>query len=637
MAGYSPALLDEIRAAVDIVDLVSRFVNLKKAGVNWKGLCPFHGEKTPSFMVNPRKGIFHCFGCGVGGDAFGFLMRQDKLAFPEAVRSLAKTAGIALPEDGAARTGDSGREELLRAMDLAAHFYADALWAEGGARAREYLDRRGVDPELARRFTLGYAPEGWDALLTFMRSERVPAETLEKAGLVLTRQSGSGFYDRFRGRLIFAIRDLQGRVVAFGGRAFGDEQPKYLNSPETPLYTKGQLLYAADQARTAIQEKNRALLVEGYVDCLMAHQFGFTETVAALGTAFTGAQLGLLRRYCEEVVTFFDADAAGQKAAERAEELLEGTGYGDAWDVNRTGTFVAAGALRMKVALLPTGHDPDTFLRAEGAAAFSERIATARGLLSYALDRVLADSPGPMMPGRGPANAFARAALMLAKVPDAQEAASLSHEAGRKLGVDPTQLWMESRKLAAALNRPVGRARPAAPAVGTPSEERALVSLLLHSSLARQALLTLLDESDVSHAPLRAIVVALRLRPDAMPEGLMTDLDDELARGVLAALLVEEHQPDDEDASVAEFQRRLERRQKLRRMRALSRSIAEAQATGGVDAPIQDALHSLNRESKEVYALSRAVAESDHTAAPTGHTAPMGHTAPAGPTRSSDV
>ena len=613
MASYSPALLDEIRAAVDVVDLVGRYVSLKKAGVNWKGLCPFHGEKTPSFMVNPRKGIFHCFGCGVGGDAFGFLMRQDKMAFPEAVRALAKTAGIALPEDSTARAGDSGREELLRAMDLAARFYAEALWGAGGARAREYLDRRGVDPEVARRFGLGYAPDSWDALLGSMRSERIPAETLEKAGLVLPRQTGGGFYDRFRGRLIFTIRDLQGRPVAFGGRAFGDEQPKYLNSPETPLYSKGQLLYAADQARPAIQEKNRALLVEGYVDCLMAHQYGFTETVAALGTAFTGAQLGLLRRYCEEVVTFFDADAAGQKAAERAEELLESTAYGSGWDVNRSGTFVASGALRMKVALLPAGHDPDTFLRAEGAEAFTERIRAARGLLSYALDRVLADEPGPMMPGRGPANAFARAALMLAKVPDAQEAASLSHEAGRKLGVDPTQLWTESRKLAAALSRPVARTRPAAVPTGPPSEERALVGLLLDSSSARQALLSLLDDSDVSHAPLRAIVTALRLRSDATAEGLMTDLDDESARGVLAAFLVEERDPDDESASVAEFQRRLERRQKLRSMRQLSRSIAEAQATGGVDAPTQDALLMLHRESREVYELSRAVAADDHT------------------------
>jgi DNA primase len=614
VASYSPALLDEIRAAVDIVDLVGRYVSLKKAGVNWKGLCPFHGEKTPSFMVNPRKGIFHCFGCGVGGDAFGFLMRQDKLAFPEAVRALARTAGIALPEDSAPRAGESGREELLRAMDLAARFYADTLWGAGGARGREYLEGRGVDPEVARRFGLGYAPDGWDALLAFMRSERIGSDVLEKAGLVLSRQSGTGFYDRFRGRLIFAIRDLQGRVVAFGGRAFGDEQPKYLNSPETPLYSKGQLLYAADQARASIQEKNRALLVEGYVDCLMAHQFGFTETVAALGTAFTGAQLGLLRRYCEEVVTFFDADAAGQKAAERAEELLESTAYGGGWDVNRSGNFVASGALRMKVALLPAGHDPDTFLRAEGAQAFTERIHSARGLLSYALDRVLADEPGPMMPGRGPANAFARAALMLAKVPDAQEAATLSHEAGRKLGVDPTQLWTESRKLAAALNRPVAGARPATAVAGPPIEERALVGLLLDSPDARQTLLVLLDDGDVSYPPLRAIVAALRIRPDATAEGLMTDLDDETARGVLAALLVEEREADGAAASVAEFQRRLERRRKLRSLRQLSRSIAEAQAAGGVDAPVEDALHRLNRESKEVYELSRAVAASDHTA-----------------------
>jgi DNA primase len=614
MAGYSPALLDEVRAAVDIVDLVGRYVSLKKAGVNWKGLCPFHGEKTPSFTVNPRKGIFHCFGCGVGGDAFGFVMRQDKLAFPEAVRALAKTAGIALPEDTVRHAGDSPREDLLRAMDLASRFYADALWGAAGARAREYLDRRGVDPELARRFTLGYAPEGWDALLTFMRGERLGAEVLEKAGLVIPRQSGGGFYDRFRGRLIFTIRDLQGRPVAFGGRAFGDEQPKYLNSPETPLYSKGQLLYAADQARPAIQEKNRALLVEGYVDCLMAHQFGFTETVAALGTAFTAAQLGLLRRYCEEVVTFFDADAAGQKAAERAEELLESTAYGGGWDVNRSGAFVASGALRMKVALLPTGHDPDTFLRAEGATAFTERIRAARGLLSYALDRVLADEPGPMMPGRGPANAFARAALMLAKVPDAQEAASLSHEAGRKLGVDPTQLWTESRKLASALSRPVARARPPAASASSSIEERALVGLLLDSSLARHTLLSLLDDTDVSHPALRAIVVALRERPEATAEGLMTDLEDESARGVLAALLVEERDPDGEATGVLEFQRRLERRQRLRRLRALSRSIAEAQATGGTEAPIHEELLMLHRESREVYELSRAVAASDHTA-----------------------
>src|SRR2546422_512074 len=454
MASYPQSVLDEIRAAVDIVDVVNRFVNLKKAGQNWKGLCPFHTEKTPSFMVNEKKGIFHCFGCGVGGDAFGFLMRQDKLSFPEAVRALAKQAGVALPEERGPAV-DHGREDLFRTMELAWRFYVDQLWKPAGDRAQQYLAERGIDPEVARRFGLGLAPEGWDALSSFMRSEKVTDDALVAAGLAIPREGRSGVYDRFRGRLLFAIRDLQGRVVAFGGRAFGDEQPKYLNSPETPLYVKGNLLYAADLARAAIQAKNRALLVEGYVDCLMAHQHGFTETVAALGTAFTPAQLGLLRRYCDDAVLFFDADAAGRKAAERAEELLEPTGSSMAWAVNRTGALESSGALRLRVALLPAGHDPDTFLRTSGgAAAFEERIGAARSLLSYALDRAIADPEGATGP-RARTNAFARAALMLAKVGDAQEAAQLSREAAQKLGVDATQLWIEAQRLQTALRRPV--------------------------------------------------------------------------------------------------------------------------------------------------------------------------------------
>src|SRR2546427_4678522 len=379
MAGYSPTLLDEIRTGVDIVELVGRFVNLRKAGVNYKGLCPFHAEKTPSFTMIPKKVIFYCFGCGVGGDAFAFLMRQDRVSFPEAVRALAKTTGVTLPEERERDGADSGREELHRAMDLAAHFFAEGLWKPSSERPREYLAKRGIDPEVARRFGLGLSPEGWDGLLTFMRGQHMATETLESTGLVVRREGGTGVYDRFRGRLMFPIRDLQGRVVAFGGRAFGDEQPKYLNSPETPLYIKGNLLYAADLARPAIQAKNRALLVEGYVDCLMAHQHGFTETVAALGTAFTPAQLGLLKRYCDEAVLFFDADAAGRKAAERAEELLEPTGSSMAWAVNRTGAIESSAALRLRVALLPGGHDPDTFLRERGAAAFEERIVAAPG------------------------------------------------------------------------------------------------------------------------------------------------------------------------------------------------------------------------------------------------------------------
>jgi DNA primase len=570
MASFSPALLDEIRAGVDVVDLVGRFVNLRRAGQNYKGLCPFHSEKTPSFMVNPRKGIFHCFGCGVGGDVFGFLMRQDRLSFPEAVRALARQAGVALPEERGARSGDSGREELYRLMELAAAFYSERLWSSGGERARAYLAERGIDPEIARRFGLGWAPEGWEALLGALRSSGATEETLVAAGLLVTRENRPGAYDRFRGRLLFAIRDPQGRVVAFGGRGFGDEQPKYLNSPETALYNKGNLLYGADLARETIRERNRALIVEGYVDCLMAHQHGFTETVAALGTAFTAAQLGVLRRYCDEVITFFDADAAGQKAAERAEELLEPTGAGVAWGVNRAGAFESTGTLRVKVALLPAGHDPDTFLRAEGAPAFAERIAGARSLLAYALDRSIGDTGGR-------ANAFARVALMLAKVSDAEEAAALSREAALKLGVDATQLWIEAQRLQAALRRPVVVAGTATTTRAAPAVERDLVALLVASTLARRVLLPLLDVGEVTHPGLREVVEAAARIPEGAGEQLMNEVVSEAGRHALAALIVDERPLADEAVVVEQFRRRLERTRLTGRLRSVSQTVAEEQ------------------------------------------------------------
>jgi DNA primase len=588
MASYPPALLDEIRTGVDIVELVGRFVNLRKAGQNYKGLCPFHGEKTPSFMVNPRKGIFHCFGCGVGGDVFGFLMRQDRLSFPEAVRALARQAGVALPEERGPRPGESGREELYRAMELAASFYTERLWTAGGERARTYLDERGIAPEVARRFGLGWAPEGWETLPDALKGAGVAEDTLRAAGLRIARENTPGAYDRFRGRLLFPIRDLQGRVVAFGGRAFGDEQPKYLNSPETPLYTKGNLLYAADLARESVREKNRALIVEGYIDCLMAHQHGFTETVAALGTAFTAAQLGVLRRYCDEVITFFDADAAGQKAAERAEELLEPTAGGMAWGVNRAGVFDATGALRVKVALLPAGHDPDTFLRAEGAAAFTERIASARSLLAYALDRAVGESAGGGTRGR--VNAFARMALMLAKVGDALEATALAREAALKLGVDPTQLWIEAQRLQAALRRP---AAVSGTATATPAPvvvERDLVWLLLASREARQVLLPLLDAGEVTHAGLREVVETLARAPEVAAEQLMSELASDAARHALSALLVDERPLADEKVVVEQFRRRLERTRTVGRLRIASQAVAEGQQRASSAVPMDATL-----------------------------------------------
>jgi len=311
----------------------------------------------------------------------------------------------------------------------------------------------------------------------------------------------------------------------------------------------------------------------------------------------------VLRRYTGDVVTFFDADAAGEKAAERAAELLEPSAAGTVWGINRSGGL-DGGQLRVRVALLPAGHDPDTFLRAQGAAAFEARIAEARSLLSYALERTLADPAG----GAGlrtRANAFARAALLLAKVADADEAVALSREAAARLGVDPAQLWIEAQKLQASLRRPLALPSAGPGTAAPPAVERDLVALLLHAPEARATLLPILGGEDPSHAPLRSIVAALRQRPEAEGESLMSDLPDDASRGLLAALLVDPPQAETLREEVEQFRRRLERRQGLRRLRTLARDIAEAQAAGAAT-PVDDALRAIAQEGRVMYDHARS-------------------------------
>ena len=626
--GYSPQLLDEIRSRADILEIVGQVVKLKRAGENWKGLCPFHTEKTPSFTVNPKRNIYHCFGCGAGGDAFSFLMRQERLAFPEAVRALADRAGVALPDQGQRAPEVDGKlEALRRAMALAAEFYTRSLWEPGGEKPRAYLEQRGVDPEVAKRFGLGYAPESWNALLGVMARQGIGEDVLAQAGLILARQNGPGFYDRFRGRLLFPIRDVQGRVVAFGGRALSGEEPKYLNSPETPLYVKGQMLYALDVARLAMRDRGRAIIVEGYLDCLMAHQHGFGETVAALGTAFTPTQLGLLRRYADEVLALFDADAAGQKASTRLEEMmndvmdLQNLG----WSVARTGGFEKAGHLPIRVALLPPGHDPDSLLRAEGAPALTARLDAARPLLSFVLEKALADED--LTTARGRANGHARVALILSKVANAEEATALAQEAARCLGVDSTQLWIEAQQLQGARARGRRPEQIAQSGRGTAESdswpppipfERDLVALLLQVDEARAELLPVLTDEDVVHQGLRLVLTALRRTPSALPEALMAELPGDRERGLLAALLVEDRKWGDTHSHVAELKRRYHIRHRKHRVRQVERAVTLAQATGDPALPaleeeLRGLLRDLQREAEAVreLALARPVLPSE--------------------------
>jgi DNA primase len=489
---------------------------------------------------------------------------------------------VPLPtRSGPAECAEAGaRDGLYRLLEWAATRYEGWLQQRDDAgRAREYLAGRGISPEVARRFRLGYAPEGWDHLLGVARAEGFGLDALVGAGLVLARQTGTGHYDRFRGRLVFPIADSQGRVIGFGGRALAGEEPKYLNSPETPLYQKGQTLYGLHLARERMATARRALLVEGYIDCLMAHQHGFTETVAVLGTALTVPHLGILRRYADEVVLFFDADRAGAEAARRAEELLEQSAEPHWWAVSRKREGFARGGLRLKVATLAAGHDPDTYLRAEGAPAFEARCATARNLLLYALDRIFSeeDTATP----RGKNTGMARIALLLSKVQDADEGIALGREAARRLGVDPSDLWGQAQRLAlVGSRRPAAAAGPAASATELAPFDRTLLRLLIHAPEARARLSEQADPRDVRHPALRAILTALRAHPDLPPAAVLQQLDGDEPRSWLARLLVEEMPEADPTPEIEAMARLLAWHQGRRRTRELAQALARAESDG---------------------------------------------------------
>ncbi|MBW2086011.1 MAG: DNA primase, partial [Deltaproteobacteria bacterium] len=327
MAGFIPEhKIDEVRNAANIVEVVSSYVNLKRAGRLYRGLCPFHAEKTPSFHVNPDRQFFHCFGCGVGGNVFRFLMLQKGVSFPEAVTELADRYGIDLPrlaETGPRGTGPA-KSDLFHAVDLAQQFFEDELDSQAGQKARAYLANRGLSRDLVRKFHLGWAPEGWDSLRLYLDSKKIAPQVMEAAGLVKPRADGHGFYDRFRARIICPIFDQSGQTVAFGGRLLEEaaEQPKYLNSPETPIYQKGRLLYGMNQARPGLRDQKTVIIVEGYFDLLALVSYGVSNVVATLGTALTPAHLRLLKGYVDEAVIVYDSDEAGRAAAARALPLF---------------------------------------------------------------------------------------------------------------------------------------------------------------------------------------------------------------------------------------------------------------------------------------------------------------------------
>ncbi len=365
---YSEEILDEIRNRLDIVELISEYVSLKPSGKGYKGLCPFHQEKTPSFMVDSERQIFHCFGCGEGGNIFTFVMKMEKVKFPEAVKILGDKAGISLPtfENQNIKSAPE-RELIFRLNEIAADYYHRNLFSAQGKSARQYLWKRNFSEEIIKKFQLGYALPGYEHLMSILLAKKIPLSDLFKAGLVAKSSKSGKTMDYFRNRIIFPIFNLQGNIIAFGGRVLDDKLPKYINSPETAVYSKAKHLYGLFQAKKSIRQKNQVIIVEGYTDVLMAHQYGFEDVVASLGTALTSQQIDLVKRYADEVLVAFDSDTAGKSATLRSLNMIK------------------KAVRKVRIISLPLDSDPADVLLKEGKNYFSNLLDKALPLIDYKL------------------------------------------------------------------------------------------------------------------------------------------------------------------------------------------------------------------------------------------------------------
>jgi DNA primase len=531
---FSTSTLEQIRAASDIVDVIGSYLPLKRAGANFVALCPFHKEKTPSFNVNPHRQIFHCFGCHKGGDVFAFVKEYESLDFPEAVRRLAERAKIPLEyEQGAGeQQARHLKERLLQIHEQITLRWQGALANEaGGQIARDYLARRGVSAEAVKLFRLGYAPDLWDDTVNWARSKGHEPALVEQAGLILRKEGGSAHYDRFRGRLMFPICDEQGRVIGFSGRILaGDEKTaKYVNSPETPIFTKSKVFFGLDKSKRALLDAGGAIVCEGQLDLIACFMAGVQNIVAPQGTAFTADHARILKRYVEEVVLCFDSDEAGQNAAVRSLDSLLASG------------------LAVRVAVVPTPHDPDSFIKASGGAAFKQLIERAEGFFDFYLNRLCATNAVTTDKGR--------LAVLHAMSEAIHKTANLvlidkyAQKTAFRLGVSPDAVRAEFRKLSRAVRSPVREDRTGAfadtaappPPAPVPPLERWLLRVLLTSDDLVGWITERLDGRWVRHPVARLIIEArlsaFRDHSWAGVAPFLNSFQDEEARGLITEVV----------------------------------------------------------------------------------------------------
>ncbi|CAN5134140.1 DNA primase [soil metagenome] len=546
---YPQYFIDDLKNRADLVRIIQPYAqDLKKKGANWMACCPFHQEKTPSFSVNPSKGFYKCFGCGKGGTAFNFLMEMEGLNFPEAVKRVAEISGVMLPEpvdDASYERSKKKREETKKIADqiielnqIALEFWEAELQKKNAKAkaAREYLASRGISEDILSTFHIGFSPDKWDALLNLLKKKGAVDKLVEQSGLVSVNEEKERVFDRFRGRIMFPVLDVNGKPIAFGARAMGDDQPKYLNSPETPAYVKGKHLYGLFQAKNEIRKKKFAILVEGYLDLIALYEFGITNVTASLGTAFTPEQSKLLSRFAKKVVVNYDGDSAGIKAARRAIEHLLPQDFD------------------IKVLLLPDGKDPDDFIREKGVDAYNEARGKAVPFLRFALDASVKDRN--LHNAKQKAEAIEDFLPIISAITNSIQRRESYDQAMDFFQVNDAglrrELWNSLKSIGMTdtqyMTQRVSRAARAKITLA----ERRLLELLVFDADLRDIILPQLEPSDyeqLATAELYSAFIAIqRAAKDMSPESLIDHIGDDEAAVDLAHQLLQgepRRQPDD--------------------------------------------------------------------------------------------
>lgn len=597
------SVVDEIKDRLDIVEVIQPYVPLKKAGRNYKGLCPFHAEKTPSFVVFQETGTWHCFGaCGTGGDVFSFIMKQENVDFAEALRILAPRAGVELEPRSPQAAEAEKRLDLLRQIQkTAANYFHHLLFhSDEAARARAYLEKRGLSRETIDRFQVGYALDQWDGLLRYLTSKRYAVDDVHETGLIIERDDQSGYYDRFRGRVVFPIRDHRGRVIGFGGRVLGDGVPKYLNSPQTPLFDKSSVLFGLDQAKAGIRTVGEAVIVEGYMDVLMAHQNGINNVVAQMGTALTEAQLKQLKRHTQRFVLALDSDVAGDQATLRGLDVAR-----QVMDREVVPVPTARGLIRfeerlaadIRIVSLPPGRDPDEVIR-ESPSRWAQLIARAKPVMDYYFEALTADLD--LATAKGKAEAVRVLGPLVADLGDRVQRTHYLQQLARMVQVDERSLWQQIRQT-------TGGKRPSRPRRPEPAVEERLEAPLgldghcLSFVLYYPALLAQADEAlraceeeplqpeDLSRPDDRAILTVWREWIDREGEpsarGPFYDtIDERLQERVDTLIQIQERQPEVPEALMKDKVLDAISRLRLQNLRRQNRELGflqpDAQASG---------------------------------------------------------